>query len=168
MGILGLSPTVVKWVGVLVGILALAAAGAWEYHRIWEGGYTAGQEHTQVLWDKDKIAIQQTADQAIARAHEDTVKALVNNQRIQDEYQTKLGAINAGNTSLARRLRDAEDRAAADRSALQKAYHNQGSSPPSQAPSNGSLDGAIAAALTECKANGEQLDSLIGEVEAQL
>lgn len=152
-------------VGLAVVLAGLVVFAVWRYG---DKRYEAGQASIQVRWDADKAQIAAVSAKAIAEANQKTADALEENRRLHDEYTAKLESINAGASDLARRLRGAEDRAAADRRALQEIGNRQGSSPSSQAPSDGSLDAAIAATLTECRENSAQLDTLVGEVSRQL
>ena len=150
----------------LVGVLVLAVGlGIWRYG---DNRFNVGKAVVQGQWDLDKAKIAQVTAQAIATANEKTAEALAVNRRLHDEYTQTVATLDNGNNDLARRLRLAESRAAADRRALQETGNRQGSSPPSSAPSNGSIDDAIAAALTECRENASQLDTLVGEVTRQM
>jgi hypothetical protein len=150
----------------VVGLIVIAIGLA-----VWEYGhkrYEAGVATVTAEWNLDKEKIATTTAIAIANANRKTAEAEATNRRLHDVYQAKLIAADAGTSELARRLRLAEARAAANRGTVPAVHSGQGSSPTSQAPSNGLLNGAIAAALDECKANDAQLNALIGEVSPQV
>ena len=155
----------------LGALLALLAAFGWGAYADYAAGRKAGQDAIQTAWDKDKAAIQATADAAIAQATKERDAAVAANEGIENDYQAKLSAATANAATFASRLRNAESLIAANRGAVPQAGNNPGAtaaSTPSSADQLGQLVTLVTQLRTECKANADQLDGLIAEIKTQL
>jgi len=157
-----------KAIVITVVAILLIVGGWYGYHAAYKAGAGAGAAHIQVLWDADKAQIQAVTDKALAEANAAHDQAVTNNEAITDAYEAQLTSADALSDDLAHRLRDAEARAAANRGAVSKAGSGPGVVGPAPPSGPGQLERSLAAALTECRANSDQLAALIAELRPQL
>ena len=152
----------------LAALLALLAAFAWGAYADYSAGRKAGSDAIQAAWDKDKAAIQATADAAIATATRERDTALQANEAISNDYQIQLSASRANSVELAKRLLKYASAAAARGGGVPEAGDRQGTAATGTPAGDGGLTNALGAALAECSANTAQLDALIVELKPQL
>ena len=160
-----------RLIAILVGIILFLGAVFFGLRAVYDAGHSAGVSETTAQWDADKIAIQKVTDAAIAQATAERDMALKSNEAIQNDYQSKLTAATANAADFALRLRNAETLIAANRSNNSKAGGGSESATASAASSTDQLGQLVALVTdfrTECKANSDQLDSLISEIKPQL
>jgi type II secretory pathway component GspD/PulD (secretin) len=139
--------------------------------RLYKAGVGAGRAEIQVQWDKDKAAIQKTADAALAAATKEKEDALETNRVIHDQYEAQLANTSANAADVLKRLRSAEGILAASRGDLSKTNSGQGSSATGSTGSAdqlGTLVGLTADLHSDCTKNADQLDALIKELKPQL
>lgn len=146
----------------------LIGLGFWGFMTVYDDGKREGANAIQTRWDADKAAITATADAAIAQANKSRDEALEANEAIQNDYTQKLSATAAAGADLAQRLRNAEARLAANRSAPSQASGGQGAPDPGPTASDARLTSLLGNAFAECAANADQLDALIAEVQPQI
>lgn len=153
----------VKLALLIAAVMALFGSG------YYVGGLApkASLARLQSAWDKDKLAIQQAADRALADANAQKDMAIKANEGIANDYQSKLSAANADAESLARRLRDAEGRAAHPDS-VPKAGDLKPVIAAGEDAGLQRLNGLLTDSLTECRSNSAQLNALIAEIQKQL
>ena len=118
------------------GILALilGCAAYFGLHQV----YAAGEAHTQLAWDKDRIAIQAAADKQIAQLAAERDMAVRANEGITNDLQAQIIAARASADAYATSLRDTRTRLAALSSQMPKAANNASplQEPPHQAWDN--------------------------------
>lgn len=149
----------------IAAAIAILAAAAWLGRAI----YSAGEQHTQLAWDAARIVERSTYDAAVAQATKERDVALQNNEDISNAYQIKLDAANANAADFAMRLRNATARIYNNQ--VPKAGDRPTAADPGQASSAGQLGQLvtlITGLRTECKANSDQLEALIGEIKPWL
>jgi hypothetical protein len=153
---------------LILGLLMLMGIGGLVG---WAEIETSDKNKLQAQFDEYKLNQAQEAATAIAAITKEKEDALTANEAIQLDYQNKLSTVAASATVFAQRLRNAEATIAANRSAVPKDNGGQGTpttSAPSSADQLGQLVTLVTGLRTECAANSDQLDALIGEVSKQL
>lgn len=148
------------------GILALilGCAAYFGLHQV----YAAGEAHTQLAWDKDRIAIQAAADKQIAQLAAERDMAVRANEGITNDLQAQIIAARASADAYATSLRDTRTRLAALSSQMPKAANNASPATGAAPPSVGQLDAATGAALAECAEVRADYKGLIAELRVQL
>jgi hypothetical protein len=159
--------TPIAYAKIAAVVLLLAAIFYGGYHVADLRG-KAALASLQNAWDTNKAAIQATTDKAIAQATKDKETAQAANEVISHDYEAQLLAANTSAGNLARELRDARARLAANSGTVQQTPSQ--SIPPSGAtsPGMGRTDELLGGALAECAAVRAGYKALIAEITPQL
>lgn len=162
----------VKLIAGLLALIGVIGLAGWGIVADFDAGKRAGGDAVQKLWDQDKAKIQQLTDAAIATATKQRDEALAANEAIQNDYQRKLNLASADAAQFASRLRAAEARLTAANSGT--VPKGGAGSEPTGAGQAGSADqlGQLVTLVTdlrtECKANDDELDALVAQLNRQL
>lgn len=136
---------------------------------LWLGSmiFAAGQHSTQVKWDADKAAIATLAAKTAADNAAKLADTVSLNTGVIHGLQDQLTTLSSLNGTLAQRLRLAT-RPAAGGGAVPPSANIPGPLATPVNPGVGSLDDAIAGALTECAKTRDDYQALIAEIKPQL
>ena len=158
----------IKLYAYAAGLLAVTAALWYLHHAIYDSGYTHGAASKQALWDKDKASIATLAAKQAADVAAKENATATNNAQVIHDLQSQLSATTAGQSLLAKRLRDAQARLATSGSALPEVSGGQGTAGASGGSGGQDLASLCAAVDAEDQRNAIRLNKLIAEITPQL
>jgi hypothetical protein len=154
-----------KFVGAMLGVIALYLTYMLWHHHVFELGQLKERAAWVIRWDeRDKADAKAVADE-LERQKLESARQEKLNAQITQTYRQQLLAIAGDRDSLARRVREYQDRYAALSGAMQQAKGEPGANGAGAVPSGPQTIDRLSDDLdAACRADAAQLDALRAEV----